>query len=664
MLVQAAVAVMRCSFFALIAPLRVFGGHDSLDAPLTLQRPSLLAALFPTLLCFAGTLQSQEAIPDRLPADLYPPAAQREVSPGHTTYYVDPKAGDDSHSGLRADQAWRSFKLVNRRLFAPGDRIEVMVPGTFNETFMPMGAGTTEAPVEIRLAPGRYDFFPTNALKLKLHISNDNDDPYTPKAIALLFKETRHFRINGPNTDIYVHGKMIETMFDHAEDVTLSGLSFDYHRPTVSEFTVLAVNSEQAEVQVHRDSAYALEDGKLVWVGEGWRSAGTGLSQECDLAGGRVWRRDSPLRGGTRVEELAPFKLRLFFTRNPGLTQGRVFQFRETFRDGAGSFVLRSKDIAWLNCSFHFMHGLGIVSQFSENLVFDHVDLAPRRGSGRTCAGWADLLHFSGCRGKIQVNDCEMSGTNDDPINVHGTHLRIVGQPAAKQVLVRFMHPQSYGFEAFVPGDEIEFVSHVSLRAYATNRVQSVEPKGDKEILLTLEQPAPVKIADNDVIENVTWTPSVVVRNCKIALDSCRGFLLTTRRPILIESNTFVRTTMSAILIADDANSWFESGPVREATIRGNRFLHCAEPVIAIAPENRTAKPEEPVHQNVQILDNLFALNGHSAVSARSTQNLLIRGNRFSTPDSPIQTTACTGVSITENELGVQVDEAHSKPGN
>ncbi|MCX6925976.1 MAG: right-handed parallel beta-helix repeat-containing protein [Verrucomicrobia bacterium] len=616
------------------------------------------------LLFFGGTILSQDVMPEGAPTDLYPSAAQRTVSPGHTTYYVDPKAGDDSNSGLQADRAWRSFKQVNRRLFAAGDRISVLAPGAFNESLMPMGAGTIEAPVEINLAPGRYDFYPTNALKLKLHISNDNDDPYTPKAIALCFKETRHFRISGRDTDIYVHGKMIETMFDHAEDVTLRGLSFDYHRPTVSEFTVLAVSAEQAEVQVHRDSLYALENGKLIWVGEGWRSAGLGLSQECDPVDGRVWRRDSPLRGVTRVEELAPFKLRLHFTRNPGLRQGRVLQFRETFRDCAGGFVLRSKDITWRNCAYHFMHGLGIVSQFSENLTFDHVNIAPRRGSGRTCAGWADLLHFSGCRGKIQVNDCEMSGTNDDPINVHGTHLRIVGRPAANQVLVRFMHPQSYGFEAFVPGDEIELVNHLSLRAYATNRVQAAQPKGDKDILLTLERPAPVKIEDNDVVENVTWTPSVEVRNCTISLDSCRGFLLTTRRPILIENNTFVKTTMSAILIADDANSWLESGPVHDVTIRGNRFLGCAEPVIAIAPENHVAHPEEPVHQNIRILENSFTLIGQSAISARSTQNLVIQGNRFSTSDLPIHTNACSGVTITENKLGVQKTQTQPKPGD
>jgi hypothetical protein len=229
-----------------------------------------------------------------------------------------------------------------------------------------------------------------------------------------------------------------------------------------------------------------------------------------------------------------------------------------------------------------------------------------------------------------------------------------VGRPAPDQVLVRFMHGQSYGFEAFFPGDEIEFVSHVSLCAYATNQVKTVEAKGDKEILLTLERPAPTQIADQDVIENVTWTPAVTVRNCQVALDSCRGFLLTTRRPILVESNTFVKTTMHAILIADDANSWFESGPVHDVTIRGNRFLQCAEPVIAIAPENHTAKPDEPVHRNIRIVDNWFDLRGRSAVAAKSTRGLTISGNRFSSATLPVQTNACTEVRLENNQLGAR----------
>lgn len=569
---------------------------------------------------------------------------------------MDPTKGDDARSGLARDQAWRSFHPINARLLAPGDRVEIVAPGSFNETLMPMGSGTAEAPVEIRFAPGRYDFFPARALKLKLHISNSNDDPYTPKAIALLFRDARHFRVSGDQSNLYIHGKMIEAMFDHAEDITLTGLSFDYHRPLVSELTVEKVGADFAEARIQPDSTYAIEDGRLVWVGEGWRSLGAGLNQECDpTADGRCWRRGSgPLTGVTKAEELAPFQVRFCFTNNPGFTKGRVLQFRETFRDCAGGLVHRSKDITWRNCALRSLGGMGIVHQFSENLTYDHVDLAPRPGSGRTTCGWADLLHFSGCKGQILITDCKLSGSHDDPINVHGTHLRIVGQPTPNQILVCFMHPQTYGLEAFMAGDDLEFVNHVNLRAYATNRVKAVAFKNDKEILLTLDAPAPEKIGDLDVVENVTWTPSVIVRRCHISVDSCRGFLLTTRRAVLVEDNTFLRTTMSAIDIADDANSWFESGPVREVTIRGNRFIQCGEPVIRIQPENHTTDPNEPVHSDIRIENNTFDLSGGAAIAARSTRRLTISGNRFSATTLPVQTTACTEVVLRDNQLGAK----------
>ena len=135
-------------------------------------------------------------------------------------------------------------------------------------------------------------------------------------------------------------------------------------------------------------------------------------------------------------------------------------------------------------------------------------------------------------------------------------------------------------------------------------------------------------------------------------MDSCRGFLLSTRGPILIENNLFVKTTMSAILIADDANSWFESGPVHDVTIRGNRFIKCGEPVINIEPENRTVNPGEPVHSNIRILGNVFDLAGGGAIAAKSVKGLTITGNRFSTQTVPVQTAACTDVVIKDNVLG------------
>ena len=84
--------------------------------------------------------------------------------------------------------------------------------------------------------------------------------------------------------------------------------------------------------------------------------------------------------------------------------------------------------------------------------------MLPRLETGRTVAAFADFMHISSCRGKVGILNSHFEGAHDDPINVHGTHLRIIDKPAPNQVLVRFMHGQSYGFDAFFTGDEIDFV--------------------------------------------------------------------------------------------------------------------------------------------------------------------------------------------------------------
>ena len=582
----------------------------------------------------------------RLPPDLYPPAASRKASPGNTAYYINPAGGDDSRTGRAPDQAWRSLKPLHALLLAPGDRV-FLTPGKYAETLMPMGAGTAERPVEIRFAKGEYDFFPAKAKRLALHISNSNDDPHTPKPIAVLLQGVKHFRLQGDGSDLFVHGKMIEIMCDHAEHVSVSGLAFDYRRPLVSELTILDVAEHHADVEIQKDCTYAIENGRFVWIGEGWRSNGTTLNQEVDPADDfHTWRRGGgPLGGVTRAEELAPFRVRMHFNGNPGFTKGRILQFRETFRDMVSGFIVQSRDIAFRDGAFYALGGMGVVHQFSEDITYERMRIAPRPGGGRTTCAWADMLHFSGCKGRILIDGVTFSGSHDDPVNVHGTYLRIVDKPAPNQVRVRFLHPQTYGFPAFFAGDTIEFVHHDTMCAYATNAVVAAEMDGEKDMLLTLRDPVP-QTAANDVLENVTWTPAVTIRNCHVSGDSCRGFLLTTRQPVVVESNTFVKTSMAALLIAGDAGSWFESGPVRDVLIRGNTFTHCAEPVIHIDPENRSAKPEEPVHRNIRIEGNTFQLKGNTAVSAKSVRGLRITGNRFSSPGLPVRQHACTDVVI------------------
>jgi hypothetical protein len=253
----------------------------------------------------------------------------------------------------------------------------------------------------------------------------------------------------------------------------------------------------------------------------------------------------------------------------------------------------------------------------------------------------------------VLVKDCIFSGAHDDAINVHGTYLKVVEKLSDNQIKVRFMQKQTYGIMAFNRRDEIEFVNHESYKSYGMNRVKEAILLNPKEMLLTFEKSCPPELKLEDVIENVTWTPEVEIRGCKVSRIPTRGFLLSTQRKVLVEGNEFFSTHMSAILGAVDANSWYESGYVHDMTIRNNRFIRCAEPVILIDPQNSTVN--NAVYQNIKIENNEFVLRNELIVKAKSTKNLVVKGNTIYAGNKledavSIKTNDCSDIRLGQND--------------
>ena len=206
------------------------------------------------------------------------------------------------------------------------------------------------------------------------------------------------------------------------------------------------------------------------------------------------------------------------------------------------------------------------------------------------------------------------------------------------------MHHQTYGFQSFLPGNTIEFIDPHSLMSLSSAKVKKAEMKSEREIVITLDKPVVSKVKETEglVVENVTYTPEVIIRGNYFSRIPSRGILVSTRRKVMIEDNTFFRMQMSGILIADDARSWFESGMVRE----------CGDPVILIAPEND--RNEGYVHRNITISNNRFQLTGADAISAKSVDGLKITDNLFLSPktstlDELIKTQECKNVTIEGN---------------
>lgn len=573
---------------------------------------------------------------------------------GKKAWYINPQTGNDQNTGTDSRHAWKTFTPLNQQTLLPGQQVNIVAPGDFHTSFILKAKGSSVAHVVVNFAPGVYNFYPDGALKKQFQISNTNDVPDGMKAIALYVNNCRFVDIKARGAKIVLRGKMIETCVDHSENISIDGITYDYYRPTVSELTVVNTGDHFADLQIHPDSKYSIKDSLLTWQGEGWQHKPFWLWQVLDPQTGDLQRMDIAV-DSIRYAETGTNLVRAYFKKNPGFKTGLIYQNRDVTRDCSGIFMQRSKNISLQNIHINFMHGMGVVSQFCQNIRMDHISVRPDPASGRTCAAWADILHFSGCRGKIEISNSYLSGANDDAINIHGTYLRVINTPKPQQVLVRFMHNQTYGFDAFTSGDSIAFIHAETLREYSNNMVVQVQKINDKDFLLTLKNPVPAHINPTDVIENTTWTPQIWIHQDTVARVPTRGILVTSRRKTVIENTVFLHPHMSGISIANDAASWYESGMVKDVTIRHNQFIQCGEPAIIICPENKQS--DGPVHQNIVITDNHFDLQGTKVLSAKSTSGIIFNNNTIKADKAfdikkGLELKDCADVKVAGNMIG------------
>ncbi|HEY9259776.1 hypothetical protein, partial [Chitinophaga sp.] len=403
-----------------------------------------------------------------------------------------------------------------------------------------------------------------------------------------------------------------------------------------------------------------IKNGKFEWTGDvgyGWS-----MAQEADLETRKSKRLDrwSPFDAAF-ASDIEKGKVRLTYAkRNCVLEKGKSYGFRHILHDLLSFHNARSRNISFYDCEINAMTNMSFVSQFTENLSFRRVNIAPPENTYRVTPASMDVFHFANCRGQILIDSCNISGAGDDGINYHGINMGVVGKPADNKLQLRFMQGQTYGFAPCAPGDEMAVINHLTLCEIKNNprrKVIAIEVMpGDttrKNWIVTLDGPTPV-FNEGDVVDNLSWHADIMISNNLIELASCRGILATSRGKIVIEGNS-INSLMPGVLIEDDANKWWESGPVRDLLIRNNTFLNCG---IDIAPQ--TVKPDGPVHENIRIIGNKFvgqAKTNPTAsrgvincpfITAKGVKGLHISGNRFPGEVS-VSTEDCEDLIIENN---------------
>ncbi|MFA6127196.1 MAG: right-handed parallel beta-helix repeat-containing protein [Bacteroidales bacterium] len=517
---------------------------------------------------------------------------------------------------------------------------------------------------------GRYDFWPDHCMEKVYYESNTTVN--NPRRCAILLEGLNDLTVDCGGSDFVFHDRMQPFTVDKSKGITIRDVSIDWDIPLTAEAEVIEINPAYIDIRIDPvESPFILEKGKIVFVGEGWKSPWWG-TMEFDRETLAVAYKTGDwgcLGGGWnsyRAEELSPGLLRLHYAFKRIPAKGNYLVLRHSERDHAGIFITDSRDVLIRDLNMYHNAGLGILSQYSLNLTFRNVNSVPNPLKNRILSGHDDGLHFSNCAGLITIDQCRFHALMDDPVNVHGTSVRIIEKTDANTLVCKFMHEQSVGTVWARPGENIGLIENESMLTVAQGEVESFETIQTDLFRLRFKNPVPDGIKTGFALENLSWTPDVLISGCRFESCRARGILMSTPGKVIIENNLF-ESSGSAILIAGDANNWYESGGVKDVLIRNNHFTdQCltsmyqfCEAVISIYPEIPKPDITKPgFHRDIRIENNQFDLYDYPVLYAKSvdnltfTQNILTASHRFQ-PWHPrkfsVSLESCKGVIIKDN---------------
>lgn len=523
------------------------------------------------------------------------------------------------------------------------------------------------------LTPGDYHLYARSAERLRFPVSNHDQPDERP--VFLPFVGVTNVTVEATGgARLVLHGMGTAILLRGTKDIAFRGLTVEWEKPFFAQAEVVGFADGRTRVRFSPRDTVVFRDGQLVLCGEDWTDTlryGTVFDRvtheivertaDVDF-GGRAFRAD----GGDFFVDVDLSK------KGAGAKVGDVYVMRSGYRPHPIVCLDRATDTLFENFVFRGGFGMGILAQLSENVTLRGGGCYPRDRT-EYCPGVIDATHFSNCRGAVTVEGCRFEGMMDDALNVHSTSLGIVGRPSADRIRCRYMHPQAVGFGVFAPGDAIRFIAGRTLENGFVGRVKAVETHDAREITLTLDGPIPSEYGVGDAVENADYQCAVVFRNNTVANNRARGVLFTTPKRIVCEGNFFDRVSGSAILLAGDAQGWYESGACEDLVIRRNRFRDCltsvfqyCDALVSIHPEVKDLNAQRRrYHRNVVVEDNEIETFGVPLLYALSAANVTWRQNRVTRHDRyrgwgqpAFQTIGCENVVVDGAPLRDQGGEA------
>ena len=576
-------------------------------------------------------------------------------------------------------------------------------------------AKSMEGHVTLHFPNGEYHFDEDHATPRVYHTSNTSSRSYPEKKVAILLEDADNITLQGDDTTIVVHGDIMALGVVRSSNIKLKGLTIDYKDADTIDLSVVKTGTDEngkpfADFYIPAAYNYVIsEDGKHIqWQGDmsektgkpywTWTDANFCAMLVVYKGYDRTVARcpnkaaSNPFKDVVNLEQTSDSVVRFTYDSAfpTDVEEGNIYMLSDSAtRKTVGAFFWESENLLVEDMDVHYLSGFGWLTQMSKNIEYKNVNFLPRINSGKYTSSNADQIHVAGCGGYFKVTDCNFSMAHDDPINIHGTYMRVEEVMDDRTLKVKYIHGQQGGFRQFHENDQVMFYTRTYLEpAYGQTDENpfivesSVGPyeeyNGSKldhnTEIVTFKEDLPeetlndlrkrITYSGNDqplfVAENVTYTPEVTIKGNHFKSIPTRGILCTTRKPVVIEENVFDNMAMANIYLSNDADYWYESGPITNMTIRNNQFYIrptasnewgnvsgvYINPVMVntgrvTSGETTQRDPNSGVHQNITIDSNTFHLSNDNAVTAERVEGLTITNNTVLNDMRPDLTLTC-----------------------
>jgi hypothetical protein len=199
-----------------------------------------------------------------------------------------------------------------------------------------------------------------------------------------------------------------------------------------------------------------------------------------------------------------------------------------------------------------------------------------------------------------------MDGLLDDTVNIHNNYLNIAGVDGDKLICQFVGKAVTIECPVFAEGDRI-----------AVYRGRTQEKKGEytiknvhldfenNQFVFTLDRKVDAVVSANDVIENLSGHPEILIENCEFG--RFRGTMrLQSRNKTIIKDCQF-NNKGESIIFTGDTTYWYESGPVNNFLIENCSFpyTNCGAR-IRFFGEVEYTETEKYYHRNITVRNCYF----------------------------------------------------------